>query len=253
MILASILILADEHLPMQLPPPIEENIASFKRMHPGMEHRLFAGSDIRQLLSDRFGREVVSAYDTLKPFAYKSDLARYCIMHEFGGVYADLSIRFLGSLLPTAAGRARPDTKLCVFRDFLSGAPWDTFTAVFAAPPCHKALAKAVDLVCADVANGYRGPTFLCPTGPTLFGQAIALTCAPEELITGDSAWLDFPRADLGRFADGQRHAMLFGRTLICFKDRKPTDGFDAFGFPGTNSYADLWKAGDIYHDREIP
>ncbi|WP_292098072.1 glycosyltransferase, partial [Mesorhizobium sp.] len=71
---------------------------------------------------------MLSAFRTLRPYSYKADLAKYCLLYEQGGLYADLSYFFL-------RGVPRADGKLSIFRDFLSSTPWDTSIGVVAAPP----------------------------------------------------------------------------------------------------------------------
>lgn len=183
MLLASILITSSDSANSALPEVVRENIDSFKRHHPGLQHVLYDDNTIRDLLSANFDRGVSAAYERLNPYAYKADLARYCILYHHGGVYSDISYYFVRSWLPR-------NGKLAIFRDFLSSSPWDTSNGVIAAPPGHKALQKAIDLVCANVRARYYGATSLCPTGPTMFGKALALTCDPEELIAGQAAWV---------------------------------------------------------------
>ena len=100
MILASILIASEGHENQELPSKVVENRDSFKRCYPGLKHELFRGAVIRNFISEKFGSEVLFAYDRLMPFAYKSDLARYYNMYEHGGAYADLSIYFLKAWSP---------------------------------------------------------------------------------------------------------------------------------------------------------
>ena len=182
MILASILITDESAREQPLPPKVVENIDSFKQHHPGIEHRLFRAEETRAFIAAEYGAEVLTAYDALKPYAYKSDLARLCILLKHGGLYADLSLYFL-------RGWQQEDDKLGIFRDFFFAAPWQTTNGVFFAPPGHKALAKGIELICENVRKRRYGKTFLCPTGPICFGRALAMTCDSEEYVSGDSAW----------------------------------------------------------------
>lgn len=233
MILVSILISDDAKA--RLPPVIEQNIASFKNQFASMPHRLFDRDTIRDCLRGDFGAEVLDAFDRLVPYAYKADLARYCLLHRFGGVYADLAFRFRQPL-PTLPGR------LTVFRDFLYGAPSDTINGLFVSPAGHKALRKAIELVCANVRQRHYGPNPLCPTGPSLFGKAVAMTCDPDELIVGESAWVRS-----GILWSQRRHGLFLDRALVATKRRHP----DAAppGFAGGNDYYELWKARRVYKE----
>ena len=239
MILASILITSEEHQDQPLSQKIIENIASFKLAHPGIEHRLFRGPEIREFLSNNYGRETLAAYDSLKPYAYKSDLARHCILLHHGGVYADLSVYFLRRWIFQEA-------KLGVFRDFLVAAPWQTANTLFFAPPGHKALAKAIELICANVKNRHYGTSVLCPTGPVSFGKAIAMTCEPEDLIVGDSLYFTPPPGQ-GPLESVGSHCFVFGEEFVAVKRKRGGGPQSDLGITGGNEYVDLWYKRDIY------
>ena len=49
----------------------------------------------RKFIKDNFPQDVLIAFDTLKPGAYKADLFRYCILYKNGGVYGDLPQEYL--------------------------------------------------------------------------------------------------------------------------------------------------------------
>ncbi|RWH29636.1 glycosyltransferase [Mesorhizobium sp.] len=223
---------------------VAENIHSLTAAHPGDEHRLFREAELAEFISTHFGAEVLSAFRTLRPYSYKADLAKYCLLYEQGGLYADLSYFFL-------RGVPRADGKLSIFRDFLSSTPWDTSIGVVAAPPRHKALAKAIELVCAIVKREYYGPTALCPTGPTLFGKAVALTCEPEDLIVGEalrsvpSAAPLQPSADFG-------HCLSHDGEPVAFKRKRGGKPISHLGIGGGNRYNRLWRSREVYRDRPL-
>lgn len=53
---------------------------------------------IKDLIKANFGPSILSAYNAVKPYAYKADLARLCILYVHGGLYSDLGIRFLNKI-----------------------------------------------------------------------------------------------------------------------------------------------------------
>jgi hypothetical protein len=228
---------------IELPPMVAENIASLKRHHPGLPHRLFSGEDLLAFLEEKFPREVLDAYNALKPYAYKADLARYCILHELGGIYADLAFYFVRPL----PFEDRP----VVFREHLTASPWDTCTSVIASPPQDKAMACAIDLVCANVKRGYYGPNHLCPTGPTLLGKAFAMTCDAEDLTTGTVAFLKRERLRKALPVDalpGMVRCLLLGLKVVAVsRKRDNRRGLDSVGIAGSDNYAERWKNRDVY------
>ena len=220
-----------------------ENIRSFKAAHPGEEHVLLGEAALAQFISAHFDAEVLSAFRALRPYAYKADLAKYCLLYEQGGVYADLSYDFL-------RGVPRHNERLSVFRDFLSSTPWDTSIGVVAAPPRHKALGKAIELVCANVRREYHGPTALCPTGPTLFGKAVALTCDPEDLIVGEAARLILPRSGNAGPEQKPSHCLLHAKELVAIKRKRGGGPLSELGIGGGNRYNRLWRSREVYRQR---
>ncbi|HVZ27708.1 MAG TPA: glycosyltransferase [Rhizomicrobium sp.] len=238
-ILASILIASGEHERQELPRAVAENIESFKRHHPGLVHHLFRAEETRYFIAEEYGGEVVAAYDALKPFAFRSDLARLCILLKHGGVYADLSVLFLApwNLVPARLG---------VFRDFLYAAPWQVANTVIYAPPGHRAIARAIEMICANVRQRYYGASFLCPTGPVAFGKAIAESCQAGDMFTGDSLMLDQIPGQPGLIGP-HTHAFVFQGRIVAVKRKRGGASLLELGLKGSNTYRDLWSRRGIY------
>jgi hypothetical protein len=245
MILASILISSAEQDVREPPQAVRENIDSFKKACAGIEHRLFTHAHIREFLAKEFGTDVLSAYDSLKPYTYKADLAKYCIIHHFGGVYADLSVYFLRRWPPAPAEIANSTDRIGIFRggDF---APWSVPPTLFSAPKGHKALGKVIDLVCENVRKKYYGSTPLCPTGPVLFGKALAMTCEPAEILNGKYVWVD-PQGKMAKLISEKNIAFAFNDRLIAVRRKRGGGPQTELGLVGGNQYTGAWKARDIY------
>jgi hypothetical protein len=239
MILASILITDKAAQSQPLAPQVLENIESFKRLHPGLEHRLFRTEETRDFIATGYGGEILAAYDALKPYAYKCDLARHCIMFKHGGVYADLSVYFLRSWPPRSG-------KLGVFRDFLYAAPWQLANTVYFTPPGHKGIARAMELICENVRHRYYGKTFLCPTGPTSFGRAIANSCDGDDLVSGDSVWVTDIAGHPGLISEVS-HGFVREDQLVAIKRKRGGGPLSEIGVSGSNDYRAMWQRRDIY------
>jgi hypothetical protein len=249
MLLSSILITSEEIAgDTALPPIIQENLKSFRSHYPGAEHRLFQESDVLSLIEEKFSSEVREAYFALCAFAYRSDLARYCIMHVFGGIYLDLSY-YLAAPLPDADG------KIVAFRGTMISAPWDTSNGIISAPPGRSVLQRAIELVCANVRRKYYGPTALSPTGPALYGRALAMECEPDDLVCGQGRIIK--KTEIEQYVPGVSlppeshvHCHTVGRKIIAVK-RKPmlSAGLEHVGIKTGNAYRKLWREREVYRD----
>ncbi|MBM1222456.1 hypothetical protein JQU17_19790 [Ponticoccus sp. SC2-23] len=218
-----------------LPDQLTENVESFTRQHPDISHHVLFNDEIEARLHDGFPPEVLQAYRTLVPYAYKADLARYCILYLQGGIYFDISINFQAPL-PVEDGR------LTVFRDIMSAAPSDCLNGLIYSPPGHPALQKTIETCIANVHSEYYGPNHMAPTGPVLFGRCLAMTCAPEELNPGTGLLLN-PTDPLP--------TLLFDHpgcpSRLVAHRRKTGPGLDGKGLAKGNVYGVIWKTRGIY------
>ena len=69
---------------------VENRINHVKEVYHDFEYTLWTDEKIKSFLIQYFNQEVLDAYNTLVPFAFKADLARFCILYIYGGVYLDL-------------------------------------------------------------------------------------------------------------------------------------------------------------------
>lgn len=230
--LLSILI-ADQPVgdPAALPPAIARNLASLREHHPGLPHRLYDQDAIRDFLRTHMDADVCWAYEQLLPYAFRADLARLCLLHEFGGLYADLSV-FFHAPLPLASG------KMIVFRDRAVVAPWIVSNTILGAPARAPALAAAIRMIVANCRSRYRGASSLCPTGPVLLGKAIALHCEPEQIHLGEVT-------NLAQRSDTEALAFIDatdGR-LVGYRTKRAA-GLHELGLEtGVNNYNDFYYA----------
>ena len=88
--------------------PYAEEIASFINVQ-NVNLTIWDEQMIQELISDNFDNIVLDAYNSVKPYAYKADLARLCILYVLGGWYSDIGIRFLEKIVP--------DKDIIVFKD----------------------------------------------------------------------------------------------------------------------------------------
>ena len=72
-------------------------VKSWKEKHPDWEYKLWTDEDNRNLIKTYFPK-FLKIYDSYHKPIYKADIARYCIIYIYGGIYADLDFECLKSM-----------------------------------------------------------------------------------------------------------------------------------------------------------
>jgi mannosyltransferase OCH1-like enzyme len=67
-----------------------------KAANPTFSYRLFDDNECRAFIEKHFPADIVKAYDTLIPGAYKADLWRLCMLYMEGGIYLDVKFKPMG-------------------------------------------------------------------------------------------------------------------------------------------------------------
>lgn len=67
-------------------------MTKLKSLYSDYDYQLYDDEMCRDTIRSLFGQKVVSVYDSLIPYAFKADFARYCILYKYGGCYFDVSI-----------------------------------------------------------------------------------------------------------------------------------------------------------------
>ena len=200
-------------------------------------YRCWTADESRMILGEDFGPEAVHAFDTLQPYAYKADLARYAIVHRHGGWYADIGLRaFVRPALE------RP-VALVAFRDrqAVTCTTWAVQNSVFFSVPGNPVLATAVTEIIRNVHERYYGVTPVHPTGPSVLGKAVA--------IHGDRQATTFGEVQERVDGDGLiEHAFVLPDGQVVALAKREAGG--VLPVSGTNNYNDFWHARTVYADR---
>tara|TARA_B100000925_G_C21918577_1_gene434791 strand:+ start:211 stop:942 length:732 start_codon:yes stop_codon:yes gene_type:complete len=208
-----------------------------------LEHELLGGEQIEVFLEENYDKSVVNTYQELKPFAYKCDLARLCLLDVFGGWYFDLGFKVV---VPISSVNDNID--LIVLRDTVRYAevPWACAVGLIYAKPRHPVIARAIEIIKENCKNEYYGINQLCPTGPYVLGQAVAEFGANRRTIFGDFLELTPDHRNKNRAA-----VMPDGTIIAMYKPAMKEglrQDLSEVGAKGTNDYEVMWLNRDIYH-----
>lgn len=225
-----------------LAPYISEVIQTVKDCHEEDNYTFYDNEAVEKFLNEFYDDKVLDAYFSLKPLAYRCDLARYCILNIKGGWYFDVGLTCLDRL-------AVPETvDLVAFRSVPRFAfnNWSCDNGLIYAAPQHPALEEAIDNVVQNVNDRYYGMTPLCPTGPSLWGRSIARSIDTrsdmhQRMVFGDCMELT-PQHQIKN-----KTFVMPNGTLLA--ECKPCQGGDlkALGAKDTNNYNELWGRKNVY------
>lgn len=215
---------------------IEQAIDTVKDVFQG-QHTLWDDETIQDFLDTEYDSEVLEAYRSLNSYAYKADLARYCILNSRGGWYVDCSMR--AECCPQISDQISMVAFRSVQRYSFTNYACDN--GLIYATVDHPVLETAIDLILQNVANKFYGVTPLCPTGPGLFGRAIAMEHKDGSIMFGDCMELT-PLHQIKNKAFVSHHGEIITRG-------KPAHGGDLtqVGAKGVNNYNEIWHGRRVY------
>ena len=151
----------------KLPTKMQECVRTLQTDNPEFKYYLYDDQDCRKFLQEHYDVNVLYAYDSLVPGAFKADLWRYCVLYKYGGIYLDIKYQCINGF------------KLMQLTDdeYFVRDRYDVLnkTAVYNALMVCKAgnpiLKRCIDQVVQNVRQRYYGESALDPTGPTMMIQ----------------------------------------------------------------------------------
>jgi len=149
----------------ELPPKMRERVELLKSQNPRFTHHLYDDNDCREFIKNNFKPDVLWAYDSLIPGAYKADLWRYCILFINGGIYLDIKLCCVNGFrlieLTEQEHFIKDRNENTIFNSLMSCKRGNFF------------LFKCIRQIVENVKNNYYGYDALCPTGPAMLGSVM--------------------------------------------------------------------------------
>ena len=202
-----------------------------KRQFGEENYRLWDLDSTREFLKANYPLSVMNAFDSLKPYALKADIARYCILDIFGGTYADVSMHKLKAL-------STKSYDMVIFRDGNSDrTSWKVTNGLFYSKPNNPVLKEAIEEIISNVRKRYYGhdPHFI--GGPSVFGRAIAKYGTDLDLLAGQYWWLKYRKSKF----------VLPGNRVVARHKRGGANKGGISGIIGGNNYNEIWDARNVY------
>jgi len=146
-----------------LPPKMKELTETVQRENPEFNYQLFDASERAEFIRTHFDPDVLDAYETLVPGAYKADLWRYCVLYIHGGIYMDIKLepeddfRFKSIIDKEHFVVCRTDRQV-----------WNAFMVCY---PSNDKMLKCIRQIVENVRNEFYGDSPLATTGPFLLAS----------------------------------------------------------------------------------
>jgi hypothetical protein len=218
-------------------PLLLENIEILKKTYSDYNpiYTLHDRNSLREFIGKHFDKDVLWAFEYLNPYAFKTDLARYCLVYILGGLYVDVGVRIHHKM-------NFGNWDFVFFRDIKKHSHTNNNFAVqnnlIYSKPNNIVFKKCIDQIVINCKNNFYGHDALAPTSPILFGQKIAQEEVNVNGYFGDVVELtgDRPNTNLAYILnDGT--IVAFSKGWILFTDLATN----------TNQYASMWHNKEMY------
>jgi len=147
----------------ELPPKMSKLTETVQQENPEFNYQLFDASERAEFIRTHFEPDVLDAYETLVPGAYKADLWRYCVLYIHGGIYMDIKVKPMNGfrLIDVV------DKEYFVKDRYPVGYAgiWNGFMVC---SPGNEICWKAIRQIVENVRNEFYGDSPLATTGPLL-------------------------------------------------------------------------------------
>ncbi len=167
-------------------------------------------------------------------------------MYHYGGIYADISHCHLAPIC------LEDGKNMVVFRDRPEHPPWAVCNGLIAAQPGNAVFRRAIKMISDNAEKRFYGQWSLEPTGPYLFGRALAQMQAWQSIGFG---WSQVRRnrftALTGRPHDRTEKVAPDG-TVVAYKEKRVNSEIREFIGAGGNNYHHIWLRRQIWGEPEI-
>jgi len=147
----------------QAPVDYLQNVERFSELHPDWNVRWWDDAQIRA--ADLPGAELYAQADKVVPpdsaHQFRSDIARYGILHEYGGMYVDLDYRWQKPLAPLLGDHELVTSWELQFRFVANG--------MIAATPKHPAFPDILGIIPRRIREAKRGMRANWISGPRVW------------------------------------------------------------------------------------
>ena len=228
----------------KLPPKMQENVDRMIKVNPEFNIQLFDCNERREFIKNNFSEDILTAYDTLKPGAYKADLWRLCILYINGGIYIDIKFNCINNFKFIALTEKEHLVIQIPAHCDLKEGEIGLINGLIVAKPKKNLLLRCINKISKNVKNKNYGYNYLYPSGPCLLGSEYIKMLRKNELTI--EAELD--KLDLCLNINEQ---IIFNNIPILeyYKEYR----YEQNQFAKTQNYFELYRLKQIYNEAIEP
>lgn len=251
-----ILINDSKKIPNVLPEYCTICTKQFLNLYPNNEYHLYCEEEIEHIIKTNFGKDVSTSYRMLKPYSYKADLAKYCLLYLYGGFYFDLSIFFL-SQVPNLE-----DFNFFAFRDRSnhSTKTWAVASGIIYSKKYCPIMKTCINIVVNHCKEKFYGVDV---TGPAILGESIVLNykTMDKHFLLGER--MNIPNEHMNYVKNkfpilknkifnniNEGFISDLSQDIICLCKPSGPGDIKSLGFEGTNNYMDIWNNREVYDEK---
>lgn len=154
------------HSPEDVSDQMIQRTEVLKTQHPDFHYRLFFLDTAREFIRENFESKVLVAFDSIVPFAFKSDLWRYCILYKYGGIYLDMKYECTNGFRFSQLDTTLEYYVFDVNRDSI-------YNGFIVAKPNNRIFLHTINQIVKHTRERFYGENDLVVTGPGLLGQMV--------------------------------------------------------------------------------
>jgi mannosyltransferase OCH1-like enzyme len=265
-----ILVNDQNKLPNKIPEFHSLCINQIKKLYPNEEYQLYSGEELEEIIKLNFDNDVYKSYQKLRPYAYKSDLGRLCLLYLYGGLYLDLNLFFIKKI---------PNLNkfnFFAFRDKSSASEqyWSVCNGIIFSTEKHRIIEKYIDLIVKNCKNEFYGLSPICVSGPVVLGTSIILTSPHPNISTRGQmdyftikSFNEEMQNKIKNFYLKEKNPNLYKKNncnekilegfimdkndeIIALKKPSHPGNIESLGFSGVNNYTLMWEKRLIYDSK---
>jgi len=152
-----------------IPEQYKKYAETWKKHHPGWQYKLWTDDDVKNIFLSK-----EDLFHSATNLGMKSDILRYEILKQYGGIYIDTDFECL-----------RPLDPLMHF-NFFTGVGYDTepqlYNGLIATIPNHPIITRTLEL-CGPIYTGNKGSVILNTTGANIFTKAFFQSLGSKGIV----------------------------------------------------------------------